>query len=223
MKKEIKTNLIGNERFYKLNQIFFGLGLFSKLLEAVTFNSLSCLPGLFMVLGLFAMYDLRKKYSKAYRTFSFNVVYFIQYMMIVKLSMKVFIHIPNINAHLVHEKQNEKHYASTFYQVLFGEMHSLEDHEDEKVIHYTLIQFLSFFVCIYCFQGWKTCKWMEIRDKTRELDEGSHNSTKRFWHYIKIREHEDKEENKLVEILLSNDKQKIKSAMLESQRKMKAK
>jgi hypothetical protein len=35
-----------------------------------------------------------------------------------------------------------------------------------------------------------------------------------FLRYIKIREMEDKEENRLVEILLSNDKKQIKAEML---------
>lgn len=110
MKKEIKTNLIGCERFYKFNQPFFALGLLAALIESVTFNSLSSLPGIFFVVGLFAMYDLRKKYSKTYRTYSFNVVYYLQYMMIVKISAEIYMNIPAVNMHLANEKQNNRHY-----------------------------------------------------------------------------------------------------------------
>jgi hypothetical protein len=74
-------------KFYKWNQWFFMLTLSSKLLESVTFNSLSCIPGMFMVLGIFAMFDLRKKYSKVFRTATFTLIYFIQGMMIIKISV----------------------------------------------------------------------------------------------------------------------------------------
>jgi hypothetical protein len=96
--KKIQINLVGRNKFYKMNQKFFALALFCKLLESVTFNSLSCLPGLFMVLALVAMYDLRKKYSRVFRVFSFVLLYWLQGMMILKVCVQIFMNIPNINA-----------------------------------------------------------------------------------------------------------------------------
>jgi len=143
--------LVGSNNFYKKNQIFFMLALFSKLLESVTYNSLSCLPGLFFVLILFAMYDLRKKYSRVYRVFSFLVVYWIQFMMILKLCVQIYIHIPSVNAELTDPK-NE---SSLYLQMMFGRIHKLskpgEAEEKNKADpNAALFQFLAFFISIYC-------------------------------------------------------------------------
>lgn len=142
LRREIRTNLIGNGKFYKFNQLFFELGLLGKIIESVTFNSLSCVPGLIMILILGAMYELRKKFSKSYRTYSFNVVYFIQYMMIVKISGEMFMNIPNINASLVHGLKrgvnNDRHWLPSVIQVIFGKLHNLEENEDEEMFIYTI-------------------------------------------------------------------------------------
>lgn len=67
-------------------------------------------------------------------------------------------------------------------------------------------------LCIYCSQGWKSCKWLEIRDKTPEL-RYVHSSTIRFWRYIKVRALEDRDEKRLVEIQKSSDSKKTKKLM----------
>jgi len=72
-----------------------------------------------MILALGAMYDLRKKYSRIYRTYTFNVAYWIQYLMLVKLCVDIYVNIETVNYRLHKEKdQNngkEKHYLNTFY------------------------------------------------------------------------------------------------------------
>ena len=76
------------------------MALFTTLLESVTFNSLSCVPGMILILGLAAMYDLRKKYSRYYRTYTFNVAYWIQYIMLTKLCVDIFVSIETVNIRL---------------------------------------------------------------------------------------------------------------------------
>lgn len=101
LKQVIKPNIVGSAHFYRFNKVFFTMIIFWKLVESVTFNSLSCLPGLIFVILLFSMYDLRKKYSQFYRTFSFFVVYWIQFVMIIKLSVYIYMSIPSVNIRLL--------------------------------------------------------------------------------------------------------------------------
>jgi hypothetical protein len=104
LKKKIKTNIVGSNRFYKYNQFFFMISLFCVFLESVTYNSISCVPGMMMILGLGAMYDLRKKYSKFYRTYTFNVAYWVQFIFIVKWCVDIFVSIETVNYALHAEK-----------------------------------------------------------------------------------------------------------------------
>jgi len=78
-------------------------------------------------------------------------------------------------------------------------------------------QFMAFFLCLYGSQGWITCKWLEIRDKTPFI-QSSYSSFHRFWAYIKVRENEDNEENRLVQLIAENkDKKKIQQALNEAE------
>ena len=110
LKKEIKLNFIGSERFYNYNQLFFMMTLFFKLFESVTFNSLSCVPGLMLIIILFAAYELRKTYSQFFRTFSFVTVYWIRLMMIIKISAEIYAYTPNINVMLNSKKNDDEHW-----------------------------------------------------------------------------------------------------------------
>lgn len=101
------------------------VALICKMIESVTYNSVSAVPGLLLIIGLFSMYDLRKKYSMFYRTFSFFVVYWIQIMMVFKMSVKVYMGIPSVNERLQYEQaqgDGEKVSESTFLQMFFGEL-----------------------------------------------------------------------------------------------------
>jgi len=121
----IKPNIVGSERFYKFNQKFFLLAFLTKLVESVTFNSMASVPGMFLLLGLAAMYDLRKKYSRFYRTYSFVVIYYIQTMMVLKLCVSVYTSIETVNMRLNHPVGETAGYASTWYQTIFGRLHSV--------------------------------------------------------------------------------------------------
>lgn len=188
MKKEIKINLVGSNRFYKNNQIFFTVAVFFKLFEAVSYNSLSSIPGLFMVIGLMSLYEIRKKYSRMYRTYSFVVLYWVQFMMIVKLVVELYVSIESVNANLHIQAMDSDNVAATLLQCLFGRLHTMEDIRDRKHINFASQYWIfSILISIYCCQGWKTCKWFEIRDKTSDLG-FTYLSLTRFWNYIKVRE-----------------------------------
>jgi len=113
--KKIKPNIVGSEKFYKFNQKFFILAFFAKLIESVTFNSMSSVPGMFLLLGLAAMYDLRKKYSRFYRTYSFFVIYYIQTMMILKLCISIYLSIESVNMKLNNQMGERLQYSSMWY------------------------------------------------------------------------------------------------------------
>mmetsp|Transcript_21580 Transcript_21580/g.33239 ORF Transcript_21580/g.33239 Transcript_21580/m.33239 type:complete len:491 (-) Transcript_21580:2754-4226(-) len=85
LEKKIRKNFVDCEWFYNKNQMFFGLALLFQLFEAMSYNSCSDIPSLFMILLLFAFYAVRKKYSVAYRKYSFFVVYAIQFILILKI------------------------------------------------------------------------------------------------------------------------------------------
>jgi hypothetical protein len=77
------------------------------------------------------------------------------------------------------------------------------------------MKFLCLFICIYTTQGWKTCKWLEIRDKTPEL-KFALSSSIRFWKYIQVREMEDAKETEMVEDLNKmKDAKEIERAIAE--------
>ena len=47
---------MSNEYYYSLNQIFFVGAIVTQLFEAMSFNSCSDIPSLFLILVLFAFY-----------------------------------------------------------------------------------------------------------------------------------------------------------------------
>ena len=137
MKKLIRINVVGSNRFYKNNQIFFAIAILLKLFEAVSFNSLSSMPGIFMVIGLMSLYEIRKKYSRMYRTFSFVVLYWIQLMMIIKLVIELYVSIESVNANLHTQSLDDKNVLATLLQCLFGRLHTIEEIRDRKDINWT--------------------------------------------------------------------------------------
>lgn len=74
-----------------------------------------------------------------------------------------------------------------------------------------MFKIFCIFLATYCIQGWKTCKWFEIRDKTQDLH--TLTSAVRFYKYIQVREKEDKDELKLIQIAESKDSKKVKKLM----------
>ena len=95
-----------------------------ELFTAMSFNSCSDIPCLFILLILAAFYGQRKQYSRAYRQGSFFIVYFIMFMLVLKLVNDILNRIPFIKDFMKYNK------ASTIVQVnhlVFGGSASLED------------------------------------------------------------------------------------------------
>lgn len=165
--------------------------------EAVSFNSVSSIPGLMMIIGLLSFYEIRKNFSRAYRIFSFFVLYWVQIVMICKLAVEILLKVESINARIHMHKDSELKVQVTILQILFGRLHTTEEIRSGSISYTSYYWLLTTIMCIYCAQGWKSCKWLEIRDKTPDLRRVHHSSI-RFWKYIKVREQEDKDELRLV-------------------------
>jgi len=56
-----------------------------ELFQAMIFNSCSDIPTLFMLLVMFAFYAYRKVYTKSFLRYTFFVVYFIHFVLVLKL------------------------------------------------------------------------------------------------------------------------------------------
>ena len=124
LKKEITMNFIGSDRFYKWNQTFYAIAILFTLLESVSFNSCSSLPGVFLIIILSSMYDLRKRYSYFYRTLSFVVGYYIHFIMAIKLGALIYLRIEYINVYLKHKPDDSR---SIWLQSLFGKLKCVDE------------------------------------------------------------------------------------------------
>lgn len=129
LKKEITMNFIGSNKFYNWNQTFYALAIVFTLMESVSFNSCSSLPGIFLIIALAATYDLRKKYSYFYRTLSFVVGYYIHYLMVIKIIALIYLNIKYLNVFLLHHPKDKR---SIFLQASFGKLKCINDKNFEQ-------------------------------------------------------------------------------------------
>lgn len=204
--------MVGSEAFYNHNQFYFVIGIVTMMFEAVSFNTLSSVPALFMIIGLLSMYEIRKSFSRAYITAAFFTLYWVQIVMLIKLAEDLMMRVESVNYRLNNPADDIERDANNVYQILFGKLHSLDSIRKGEINLTSQYWISCVFICIYCAQGWKTCKWLEVRDKTTHL----HNlrySTIRFWKYIEVRELENEDELKLVNIHKSKDSKKVKKLM----------
>lgn len=202
--------MVGSEAFYNHNQFYFVMGILATLFEAVSFNTISSIPGLFLIIGLLSMYEIRKNFSRAYRATSFFTLYWVQIVMIIKIAIEMILKVESVNAKL--HNLPDDNFEKQMIQILFGELHSLEVIRSAEISYTSYYWILTTLFCIYCAQGWKTCKWLEIRDKTPDM-RYVHSSSIRFWRYIQVRELEDRDELRLVDIHKSSDNKKTKKLM----------
>lgn len=70
-----------------MNQKFFVGAIFFELLSAMSLNSVSDIPTLFLILFLASAYAFRKEFSLAYRKYTFFVISFIKNCLILNLTM----------------------------------------------------------------------------------------------------------------------------------------
>ena len=85
IRKSVKKVFIDSDHFYNFNRIFFVMIILFELFQAMIFNSCSDIPTLFMLLVMFAFYAYRKVYTKSFLQYTFFVVYFIHFVLVLKL------------------------------------------------------------------------------------------------------------------------------------------
>jgi len=86
-----------------------------------------------MIILLVAMYDLRKRYTFFYRTFSFAVIYYINIMMTIKLIAMIYLSINHVS--ITHTKQKADNTLSgwsSFMQTFFGKFRGTTAAEQAK-------------------------------------------------------------------------------------------
>lgn len=59
LSKLIRRNMVGSLAFYNHIRTYFVLGIICMMFEAVSFNSLSSIPGMFMIIALLSLYEIR--------------------------------------------------------------------------------------------------------------------------------------------------------------------
>jgi hypothetical protein len=94
--------------------------------EAVSFNTISSIPGIMMIIGLLSLYEIRRKFSRAYITTSFFVLYWVQIVMIIKVAVEIIVKIDSVNTKLHNLVGKKARVTSTIIQIMFGELHTVE-------------------------------------------------------------------------------------------------
>ena len=85
IQKGHKKHFVDTNFFYKLNQKFFIVVILFSLFQAMVYNACSDIPNLFLLLLMFAFYAYRKVYTRQFLQFTFLVVYFIQFILTIKI------------------------------------------------------------------------------------------------------------------------------------------
>jgi len=117
IKKRIKKIFVDSNHFYMLNRVFFVLILLFELSQSMAYNSCSDIPALLMILVMFAFYAYRKANTRKFLQYTFIVVYFIQFIITLKIINEI---VRNID---FAKKLMEENHDSTFVQandILFG-------------------------------------------------------------------------------------------------------
>lgn len=100
LKKEIKKNYIGCTWFYKQNQKFYSGAIVLYLLQAMAFNAIMDVPSLIFILIMVAGYVVRKEITIIFRTYSFFMTYWLNFIVFIKFAHDVIVKIPFIEEHL---------------------------------------------------------------------------------------------------------------------------
>lgn len=117
VQKKVKKSFLDSDNFYKNNRIFFITLILFELFQAMVFNSCSDIPTLFMLLLVFAMYAFRKDYTVAFLQYTFFVVYFIQFMLTLKLINNTLTSIDFVKDWM---EENKEKPGVQFNNILFG-------------------------------------------------------------------------------------------------------
>jgi len=129
IKKRIKKIYVDSNYFYLWNRVFFVLILLFELSQSMAYNSCSDIPALLMILVMFAFYAYRKANTRLFLQYTFIVVYFIQFIITLKIINEI---VRNID---FARKWMKEHDDSKFVQInniLFGAQRYVENLTPEE-------------------------------------------------------------------------------------------
>jgi len=106
LESKIKKSFVDNDWFYKRNQLFFMGALLFQLLQSMSFNNCADVPTLFMLLILCALYPLRRQMTYFYRLFCFIIIYWIQFMLTLKIINETAVRIDFLNDFFMKHQNN---------------------------------------------------------------------------------------------------------------------
>lgn len=128
-------------------------------------NSCIDIPSLFLILGLASAYPYRKYYTKTVLEYTFFVIYYVQFVTILKFIQEIIVKIEFIQDLI---KENPDHPIVAANNLVFGNVDSRPKAKlsGEAGMSPELLAaaFLAqLFACFWVLQNWKICKWIQIR------------------------------------------------------------
>ena len=130
MSEEIFRNYIDCQWFTAANKGVFLIMIFFQIAMAVRFNSVIDVPTMIFVIIVFATFSLRNIMPKFYSVYTFMVVYWINFVSIVKTFYVITVQIPYIKAY----RHDHKDDAGVVYsKLLFGLDFSGSSVEEEEL------------------------------------------------------------------------------------------
>lgn len=194
LKKKVRKHFIDSDHFYNYNQVFFMATILLVLMQANIFNSCLDIPILFQILLLFSLYAYRKVYTVGFLRYTFFTIYYIQFMMALKLLKITLTKIEYVQEYV---EDNQKATLVEVVDILFG---GIESHDQSYKMFLRRIGHVCIIViCFIVAQCWKATKWIEIRVKTQHM-EGQGWLT-RFNEYLRTRDQSNQLQLKLVKKL----------------------
>lgn len=97
LEKTISKSFVDNDYFYQLNQYFYMGSIAFQLFQSMAFNNCADVPILFMLLILCSLFAFRKDITHFYRSYSFVVIYTIQFVLSLKIINEVLLRIDFAN------------------------------------------------------------------------------------------------------------------------------
>jgi hypothetical protein len=107
LKKKIPANFVDSYHYFTWDRIFFVLSLLSTLFQAMVNNSAADIPSLFFILIMFATYMFRKTFTKIYLQYTFFVMYYLHFVLLLKLSNEILVNIDFVQSTMDEYPENK--------------------------------------------------------------------------------------------------------------------
>ena len=85
MSMKIPKNFVQISFYYNLNTKFFMISFFFTVVAALTVKSMLDVPSFILILGMCGGYMVRKKISLVYTTYCYFLMYYISFIMLIKI------------------------------------------------------------------------------------------------------------------------------------------